>query len=56
MTFDDKTNTELILDLKELEQSFEALKLKILKDYTLLEEMELTYNKINLELKKRLKG
>ena len=55
MDFNGKTNTELVLEMKDIEQLFEALKVKILKEYSLLEEMELNYNKINLELKRRLK-
>lgn len=55
MTLDNKTNSELVLEMKAIQESFDALKIKILKDYSLLEQLELDYNKINLELKKRLK-
>lgn len=52
----DKTNNELLMEVKQLQADHEALKLKILKDYDEMIEVETRFNTINELLQKRLKG
>jgi hypothetical protein len=53
---ENKSNNELMFEIKQLQADFESLKLKILKDYDKLEEIEKTYLKINNILLKRMNG
>jgi hypothetical protein len=52
----DKSNNELIIEIKQLELDHEALKVKMLKDYDKLMEIERQYAKCNLIINKRVKG
>lgn len=52
---DDKTNNEILFEVKQMEADYEALKLKMLKDFDQLVEIENRYNYANVLLLKRLK-
>ena len=54
--FKDKSNSQILNEMQEMKQSFEAVKARMLKDYDLLETIEKKYNEANLELVNRLKG
>lgn len=51
-----KSNNEILFEIKKMEADHEALKLKMLKDYDKLVEIELRFDKANKLLVKRLKG
>jgi hypothetical protein len=53
---EDKSNNEILFEIKQLEADHEALKLKMLKDYDKLVDIELRFDKANKILVKRLKG
>jgi hypothetical protein len=53
---EEKSNNEILFLLKQLEADYDAVKLKMLKDYDKMEEIERTYEKANKLLLKRLKG
>jgi hypothetical protein len=53
--FDDKSINEIRTELKQLELDYEALKLKLVRDYDKLVEMEKLYEKGNDVISKRLK-
>ena len=53
---EDKTNNELLFEVKQLEADYDALKIKMLKDYDKMEEMERRFDKIQKLLTRRLKG
>ena len=50
------SNNEILFEVKQMEADHEALKLKMLKDYDKLEEIELRFDRANKILVKRLKG
>lgn len=50
------SNNEILFRIKQYEADHEALKLKMLKDYDKLVEIELQFDKANKILLKRLKG
>jgi hypothetical protein len=52
---DDKTNNEILFEVKQMEADYEALKLKMLKDFDELVEIENRFNYANVLLLKRLK-
>ena len=52
--YSDKTNNELLLEMKNLQLTHDALKLKMLKDYDKLIETEKLYKDYNLEISNRL--
>jgi len=52
---DSLSNNEILFKLKQLEADHEALKLKMLKDFDNLVEIEKQYDKANKILLKRLK-
>ena len=52
---DDKTNNEILFEVKQMEADYEALKLKMLKDFDELVEIEKRYDYANNLLLKRLK-
>jgi hypothetical protein len=54
--WDDKTNNEILLEIKQMQLDFEAQKMKILKEYDKLIEIENTYNEAQKIMKVRLKG
>mgnify|MGYP001600517264 CR=1 FL=1 len=53
---EDKSNNELLLEVKQLEQDHQSLKAKILKDLDILDSIELRFKNIKDLLNKRLKG
>jgi hypothetical protein len=53
---EDKSNNEILFEIKQLEADHEALKLKMIKDYDKLVDIELRFDKANKILVKRLKG
>lgn len=53
---EEMSNNHILFHIKELEADHEALKLKMLKDYDNLVEIEKKFDKANQILTKRLKG
>lgn len=51
-----KSNNELLFEIKQMEADHEALKLKMIKLYDELTEIEKQFDKANKLLVKRLKG
>ncbi len=54
--YESLSNNEILFKIKQMEADHEALKLKILKDYDALENLEKEFNKAQLLITKRLKG
>lgn len=50
-----KSNNEILLEIKQMEADYDALKLKMLKDYDKMVELEERYAKANDIILKRLK-
>ena len=53
---DDMSNNEILFLVKQLEANHEAIKLKMIKDYDKMVEMEKEFDEANKLLVKRLKG
>ena len=53
---ENKTNSELLLEIKQLELDHEATKSMILKYYDILESIENRFNEVHKTLNKRLGG
>lgn len=53
---ENKSNNEILFEIKQMEADYEALKIKMLKDLDKMEEIEKRFNKANTILLKRLKG
>lgn len=53
---EEKSNNEILFEIKQMEADHEALKLKMIKDYDKLVEIELRFDRANKILVKRLKG
>jgi hypothetical protein len=53
---EEMSNNEILFCIKQFEADHEALKLKMIKDYDKLVELELRFDKANKILVKRLKG
>lgn len=53
---EEKSNNEILFEIKKMEADHEALKLKMLKDYDKLVEIEKRFNRANQILIDRLKG
>jgi len=53
---ENKSNNEILFEIKQLEADHEALKLKMLKDYDKMVELEKRFDQANKILLKRLKG
>ena len=51
-----KTNNEILFEIKQMEADHEAIKLRMIKDYDKLLEIENRFNKANQIILKRLKG
>lgn len=51
-----KSNNEILFEIKQMEADHEAIKLKMLKDYDTLIEIEKRFDRANKILVKRLKG
>jgi len=54
--FESKTNNEILFEIKQMEADHEAIKLKMIKDYDRLVEIEQRFDRANKILVKRLKG
>lgn len=54
--WEDKTNNEIILEIKQMQLDHESLKSKMLKDWDKLVEIENRFNNANKILTERLKG
>jgi len=53
---ENKSNNEILFEIKQMEADYEALKLKMLKDYDKMEEIEKKFERANKIIIKRLKG
>jgi hypothetical protein len=53
---DDMSNNEILFLVKQLEANHEAIKLKMIKDYDKMVEIEKEFDEANKLLVKRLKG
>ena len=53
---EDMTNNEILFQIKQFEADHEALKLKMLKDFDKMVEIEKQFDKANTIILKRLKG
>lgn len=53
---EDMTNNEILFQVKQFEADHEALKIKMLKDYDKMLEIEKQFDDANKLLVKRLKG
>jgi hypothetical protein len=54
--WDDKSNNEILLELKQMQLDYEAQKLKTLKEFDKLIEIENEYNNAKKIIKSRLTG
>jgi RNA-binding protein YhbY len=53
---EDKSNNEILFEIKQMEADHEAIKLKMLQDYDKLVEIEKRFDVANKIIVKRLKG
>lgn len=53
---ENKSNNEILLEVKQMELDYEALKLKMLQDYDKMVEIEKRFDQANKLISKRLKG
>ena len=53
---ENKTNNEILFEIKQMEADYEAIKLKMLKDYDKMVEIEKRFEEANKIILKRLKG
>ena len=53
---EEKSNNELLFEIKQMEADYEAVKLKMLKDYDKMVDIEKRFQRANQILLKRLKG
>lgn len=53
---EEKSNNEILFEIKQMEADHEAIKLKMLKDLEKLEEIEKRFDVANKIILKRLKG
>jgi hypothetical protein len=53
---EDKSNNEILFEIKQMEADHEAIKLRMLKDLEKLEELERRFDQANKLIVKRLKG
>lgn len=54
--WDDKTNNDILLEIKQMEYDYESLKQKMLRDFDILVEIENKYNEAQKVIIERLKG
>lgn len=54
--WDDKSNNEILLELKQMQLDYEGQKLKTLKEFDKLIEIENEYNNAQKIIKSRLTG
>ena len=53
---ENKSNNEILFEIKQMEADYEAVKIKMLQDYDKLLEIEKRFEQANTVLLKRLKG
>lgn len=53
---ENKSNNEILFEIKQMEADHEAIKVKMLQDYDKMVELEKRFDKANKILVKRLKG
>lgn len=53
---EDKSNNEILFEVKQMEADYEALKMKMVSDFDKLIEIEKRFDKANKLLVSRLKG
>jgi hypothetical protein len=53
---EDKSNNDILFEIKKMEAEHEALKLKMIQDYDKMVEIEKRFDDANKLLVKRLKG
>jgi hypothetical protein len=54
--FENKSNNDILFDIKQMQADYDALKIKMFKDLDKLEEIERNFDRANKILLKRLKG
>ena len=54
--WENKSNNEILLEIKQIQLDHEALKLKIIKEFDKLVEIENLFNEAQEVVKERLKG
>jgi hypothetical protein len=54
--WEEKSNNEILLEIKQLQLDHESLKMKIAKDFDKLVEIENVFNEAQKIIKERLKG
>jgi hypothetical protein len=54
--WDDKTNNEILLEIKQMQFDYEGLKQKMLNDFDILVAIENKYNEAQKVIIERLKG
>lgn len=53
---ENKSNNEILFEMKQMQADYDALKLKMLKDFDALVEIEKKYEKANRIILERLKA
>ena len=53
---ENKSNNEILFEIKQMEADYEAIKIKMLQDYDKMLEIEKRFDQANKLLVKRLKG
>lgn len=53
---ENKSNNEILFEIKQMEADYEALKIKMLNDYDKMLEIEKRFDQANKLIIKRLKG
>ena len=53
---ENKSNNEILFEIKQMEADYEAIKIKMLSDYDKMLEIEKRFDQANKLLVKRLKG
>ncbi len=56
INWDEKSSNEILIDIKQMEHEYEALKAKMLTDWDKLVEIEKTYKEAHLIINSRLKS
>lgn len=51
---ENKSNNEILFEIKQMEADYEALKLKMLKDYDKMEELQIKYERAHKIIFKRI--
>ena len=53
---EDKSNNEILFEIKQMEADYESLKIKMIRDFDKLVELENRFAKANQIIIRRLKG